>query len=572
MRWTSFFSPTLRDAPADAEAISHKLLVRGGFIRQLHSGHYTLLPLAFRVRKKIIKIVEDEMDAIGGQEVQMPTLQPSAIWKESGRWDSMGEIMFRLEDRHGSESALGVTAEEIFATVANEISSYKQLPQMWYQIHTKFRDEARPKSGLLRVREFTMKDAYSFDINEEGLSDAFDKQHQAYLKIFKRLDLDVIPVEASSGNMGGSDSIEFMVQAPSGEDDVLLCTSCGYAANIEKAISRVDDVTDSAGPDVPQKFATPGIRTIKALAEAGHAAINQIKTMVYVIDEQLTLVLVRGDQFINEQKLADVTQAILIRPARREETVKFLGAEPGSLGAVGVETLPVFADFSLRGRTDMTTGANEDDFHFSGVDIERDIQVDDWMDLREVQEGESCINCGNSLNRVSTIETGHIFKLGTKYAEAFGAKVLDANGSNCPLIMGSYGIGIERAMATIVETHYDDKGIIWPVSVAPFHVVITIVQMKNAESVQVANELYESMTNSGIDVLIDDRDARAGVKFADAELIGIPVRITVGPKGIADGVVEVTTRKNSETTLIKITDVISNVSDLLHAYSSSTDS
>ena len=572
MRWTSFFSPTLRDAPADAEAISHKLLVRGGFIRQLHSGHYTLLPLAFRVRKKIIKIVEDEMDAIGGQEVQMPTLQPSAIWKESGRWDSMGEIMFRLEDRHGSESALGVTAEEIFATVANEISSYKQLPQMWYQIHTKFRDEARPKSGLLRVREFTMKDAYSFDINEEGLSDAFDKQHQAYLKIFKRLDLDVIPVEASSGNMGGSDSIEFMVQAPSGEDDVLLCTSCGYAANIEKAISRVDDVTDSAGPDVPQKFATPGIRTIKALAEAGHAATNQIKTMVYVIDEQLTLVLVRGDQFINEQKLADVTQAILIRPARREETVKFLGAEPGSLGAVGVETLPVFADFSLRGRTDMTTGANEDDFHFSGVDIERDIQVDDWMDLREVQEGESCINCGNSLNRVSTIETGHIFKLGTKYAEAFGAKVLDANGSNCPLIMGSYGIGIERAMATIVETHYDDKGIIWPVSVAPFHAVITIVQMKNAESVQVANELYESMTNSGIDVLIDDRDARAGVKFADAELIGIPVRITVGPKGIADGVVEVTTRKNSETTLIKITDVISNVSDLLRAYSSSTDS
>ena len=270
MRWTSFFSPTLRDAPADAEATSHKLLVRAGFIRQLHSGHYTLLPLAFKVRKKIIQIIEEEMDAIGGQEVQMPTLQPSSVWKESGRWDSMGDIMFRLEDRHGGEAALGVTAEEIFATVASEISSYKQLPQMWYQIHTKFRDEPRPKSGLLRVREFTMKDAYSFDADEDGLNTAFEKQHQAYLKIFDRLDLDVIPVEASSGNMGGSDSIEFMVQAPSGEDDVMLCSSCGYSANIEKAISRLDAITDSPGPSAPEKFATPGIRTIAALADAGH--------------------------------------------------------------------------------------------------------------------------------------------------------------------------------------------------------------------------------------------------------------------------------------------------------------
>ena len=561
MRWTSFFSPTLRDAPADAEATSHKLLVRAGFIRQLHSGHYTLLPLAFRVRKKIIQIVEEEMDAIGGQEVQMPTLQPSSVWKESGRWDSMGDIMFRLEDRHGGEAALGVTAEEIFATVASEISSYKQLPQMWYQIHTKFRDEPRPKSGLLRVREFTMKDAYSFDADEEGLSTAFEKQHQAYLKIFDRLDLDVIPVEASSGNMGGSDSIEFMVQAPSGEDDVMLCSSCGYSANIEKAISRLDAITDSPGPSAPEKFATPGIRTIAALADAGHDGENQIKTMVYVVDGQVTLVLVRGDHFINEQKLADATQANNIRPARREETIEHLGAEPGSLGAVNVSDLPIFADHALQGRTNMTTGANENDFHLSGVDIDRDITVGEWMDLREVQDGELCANCGANLSKVQTIEAGHIFKLGTKYAETFGAKVLDADGKSMPLVMGSYGIGIERAMATIVETHHDENGIIWPLSVAPFHVVITVVQMKDEASVEVAEALYGELIESGVEVLLDDRDARAGVKFADAELIGIPLRVTVGPKGIANDVVELVDRRDGEMVSIKINEVVSNIKD-----------
>ena len=561
MRWTSFFSPTLRDAPADAEATSHKLLVRAGFIRQLHSGHYTLLPLAFRVRKKIIQIVEEEMDAIGGQEVQMPTLQPSSVWKESGRWDSMGDIMFRLEDRHGGEAALGVTAEEIFATVASEISSYKQLPQMWYQIHTKFRDEPRPKSGLLRVREFTMKDAYSFDADEDGLDTAFEKQHQAYLKIFDRLDLNVIPVEASSGNMGGSDSIEFMVQAPSGEDDVMLCSSCGYSANIEKAISRLDAITDSPGPSAPEKFATPGIRTIAALADAGHDGENQIKTMVYVVDGQVTLVLVRGDHFINEQKLADATQANNIRPARREETIEHLGAEPGSLGAVNVSDLPIFADHALQGRTNMTTGANENDFHLSGVDIDRDITVSEWMDLREVQDGELCANCGANLSKVQTIEAGHIFKLGTKYAETFGAKVLDADGKSMPLVMGSYGIGIERAMATIVETHHDENGIIWPLSVAPFHVVITVVQMKDEASVEVAEALYGELIESGVEVLLDDRDARAGVKFADAELIGIPLRVTVGPKGIANDVVELVDRRDREMVSIKINEVVSNIKD-----------
>ena len=406
-----------------------------------------------------------------------------------------------------------------------------------------------------------MKDAYSCELDDAGLDTAFEKQHQAYLRIFSRLDLDAIPVEASSGNMGGSDSIEFMVQAPSGEDDVMLCSSCGYSANIEKAISRVDEVEDSVGPETPEKFATPGIRTIAELANAGHPANKQIKTMVFVIDGQVTLALVRGDHFINEQKLADATQANTIRQARREETVESLGAEPGSLGAVNVKNVPIFADHALQERTNMTTGANEDDFHFSGVDVARDIAVAEWMDLREVQDGELCANCGANLSKVSTIESGHIFKLGTKYAETFGAKVLDADGKTTPIVMGSYGIGVERAMATIVETHHDDNGIIWPMSVAPFHVVITVVQMKDGKSVEVAETIYEKLLNSGVEVLLDDRDARAGVKFADAELIGIPLRITIGPKGITNGVVEVIDRRDGNMDSVKIDDVVVNIQD-----------
>ena len=563
MRWTSLFSPTLRDAPGDAEAESHKLLIRGGYIRQLHSGHYILLPLAHRVRKKIIAIIEEEMDSIGGQQVQMPTLQPASTWQKSGRWESMGEIMFRLEDRHGAEAALGVTAEEIFAIVGSEITSYKQLPQMWYQIHTKYRDEARPKSGLLRVREFTMKDAYSFDLDEQGLDASFNLQHEAYSRIFKRMDLEAIPVEASSGNMGGSDSIEFMVRADSGEDKTVICSGCGYGANIEKAISYLDEVSDDGGPEKPEKFATPGIRTIAELADSGHPSINQIKTMVYVIDGQITLALVRGDHQLNEQKLADATGAVLIRQARSEETLDFLGAEPGSLGAVGVSDCPIYADSSLMGRTNMVTGANENDYHFSGVSVERDLNVDEWVDLREVQSGDLCSACKEPLEIVPTIESGHIFKLGTKYAETFGVSVLDENGKSRTVVMGSYGIGVERAMATIVETHFDDKGIIWPLAVAPFEVVVTIVQPKDEENVRIGEHIYESLLNLGVEVLLDDRDARPGVKFADAELIGIPYRVTVGPKGIADGVIEFAPRASGEATLVPIEETPSYIAEII---------
>ena len=565
MRWTSLFSPTLRDAPGDAEADSHKLLVRGGYIRQLHSGHYILLPLAHRVRKKIIAIIQEEMDSIGGQQVQMPTLQPASTWQKSGRWESMGEIMFRLEDRHGAEAALGVTAEEIFAIVGSEITSYKQLPQMWYQIHTKYRDEARPKSGLLRVREFTMKDAYSFDLDEQGLDASFTLQHEAYSRIFDRMDLQAIPVEASSGNMGGSDSVEFMVRADSGEDQTVICAGCGYGANIEKAVSYLEPLADEDGPEQPEKFATPGIRTIAELASSGHLAHNQIKTMVYVIDEQITLALLRGDHQLNEQKLADATGATLIRQARSEETLGFLGAEPGSLGAVGVSGCPIYADNALKDRTNMVTGANENDYHFSGVSIERDITVDEWVDLREVQSGDLCLTCMEPLDIVPTIESGHIFKLGTKYAETFGVNVLDENGKSRTVVMGSYGIGVERAMATIVETHFDDKGIVWPLAVAPFEVIVTIVQPKDEENVRIGEQIYDSLLNLGIEVLLDDRDARPGVKFADAELIGVPYRVTIGPKGIGDGVVEFAPRTSGEATLIPIEETPSYIAEIIQS-------
>ena len=564
MRWSTLFTPTLRDAPGDAEAISHKLLVRGGFIRQLHAGHYTYLPLGYRVRQKIIRIIQEEQDRIGGQEIQVPTMHPASVWQESGRWESMGDVMFRLDDRHGSPQALGVTAEEIFATVGSELTSYKQLPQMWYQINTKFRDEARPKSGLLRVREFTMKDAYSFDLDEAGLDASFDRQHQAYLRTFERFDLAAIPVEASSGNMGGSDSIEFMVQAEAGEDDVVVCGNCGYAANIEKAVSAIPGVEDGPGPDAPEKFPTPGIRTIAALEE--HAtAERQIKTLVFVVDGQVTLALLRGDHQLNEQKLADATQANTVRPATPDEAHAALGAMPGSLGAVGVADLPILADPALRGRRDMTTGANEDDWHYRGVDIDRDIQVGQWVELREVSAGEACPKCATALDIVPTIESGHIFKLGRKYAETFGALVLDQNGKQVPVIMGSYGIGVDRAIATIIETHHDDNGIVWPTSVAPYEVVITIVQMKDEDSVATAERLYHALAAAGIDVLLDDRDARPGVKFADAELIGIPHRIGVGPKALAEGNVEYTPRASGDTQMVPVTEIADRIIAVVEA-------
>ena len=547
MRWSQGFFPTLRDDPADAEAVSHKLLVRAGFIRQLMSGSYTLLPLGQRVCLKIEGIIRKEMNAIGGQEFHLPALHPAEIWQKSGRGELMGDEMFRLKDRKGADLVLGMTAEEVFTTISTELRSYKQLPQIWYQIQKKFRDEPRPKSGLLRVREFTMKDAYSLDVTAEGLDFAFQRHFEAYRKMFGRCGLETMAVEASSGAMGGSESVEFMVKSDAGEDLIASCGMCGYAGNLEKATSKLPAVEDEAGPGAPEKFATPGVRTIEDLTgfEGGAPAERQIKTLVFVLDGETTLVLLRGDHPLSEQKLLDATGVQDARPASDAEIQSALGASAGSLGAVGV-SLPVLADVALEGRTNLTTGANEDDFHVRGVDVARDISVDQWLDLREVQPGEACPMCDSALAVAKSIEVGHIFKLGTRYTERFGATVLDENGKAVPIIMGCYGIGVERAMASVAELHHDEHGIVWPLAVAPFEVVVTVVKPKETATREAGETLYEALKENGVDVLLDDRDERPGVKFKDADLLGVPYRITVGPKGIADGKVEITKRKTQK--------------------------
>ena len=548
MRWSSLFIPTLREAPAEAEAVSHQLLVRGGFIRQLQSGHYSMLPLAWRVNKKIVKILCEEMDLIGAQEVMLPAIHPASVWQKSGRWDAIGDDMFRFVDRKDAEQVLAMTNEEVVATVALELSSYRDLPQMWYQIQTKFRDEPRPKSGLLRVREFDMKDSYSIDIDDAGLDNSFNLHHQAYERIFARLGLNAIPVEASSGAMGGSDSVEFMVESPAGEDDVAVCDSCDYSANVERATSIIPDVENRLGNETLEKFETPNIRTIEALSESEHPPEHQIKTLVYMVDGELSLILLRGDHQFQEQKFRDSTSAMEIAPAEEETIKKALGASPGSLGAVGIDGIKTFADPSLKGRSGMTTGANEDDFHLSGVDVDRDIKVDQWVDVRSIADGEGCPSCSNPLRVVRCIEAGHIFKLGRKYSEAMGVSVLDSEGNSQIPTMGSYGIGVGRAMAAIAETCCDDSGLIWPISVAPYEVVLTVVKTDDENSMEVADKIYKDLKAHGIDVLFDDREERPGVKFADAELIGIPLRVTIGPRGLENGIVEFLDRSDPEKT------------------------
>ena len=550
VRWSTTFIPTLRDDPADAEAISHKLLIRAGYARQLMAGVYSLLPLGLRVSEKIEAIIREEIGRIGGQEFRLPCLHPKEVWERSGRWEKMDGEMFQFEDRRGSDVGLGMTHEEIFTHLVSEVRSYKQLPQIWYQFQTKFRDEPRPKSGLLRVREFTMKDSYSMDVDVEGLDHAFDEHFKAYRRIFNRLGFETVAVEASSGSMGGDQSVEFMLRTEAGEDWVVACGACGYAANIEKATSVIEPSTDGEGLPQPEKFPTPDVRTIDDLANLAGAEVpadRQIKTLVYSIDEKVVLVLLRGDHSLVDQKLIDNVEAESLRPASESEIRAALGASPGSLGAVGDHGLFVIADESLRGRRDMVTGANEDGFHLRGVDVERDIDVKGWLDLRAVESGESCPVCAESLEAYKCLEVGHIFKLGTFYSEAMGAKVLDSNGKSVPVVMGSYGIGIDRNMAAVVEANHDESGIVWPVSVAPFEVVVSVVKPKEVKCLEAGEMIYDALLEAGIDVLLDDRDERPGVKFKDADLVGIPFRVTVGPKGLDNGVVEVKSRRTGET-------------------------
>jgi len=564
MRWSQMHIPTLREDPADADAPSHRLLLRAGYIRQLMAGHYSLLPLAVRVRAKVIEIIREELNRVGAQECMLPTMHPADIWRRTGRWEVMGEEMFRLRDRKGTDVALGMTHEEIFTTLALELNSYRQLPQMWYQFQTKFRDEPRPKAGLMRTREFTMKDSYSFDLAPEGLDHSFSLHHAAYTRVFARLGIPAIPVEASSGTMGGSTSTEFMCPSETGEDFVIHCPACGYAANVEKATAPVAEVSDDAGPATPERFDTPQARTIEDLALRFDApADRQIKTLVHVLDGRLTLVLLRGDHSLAEQKLIDTTGARELRPAHLEEIRAVLGASPGSLGAVGVSALSVIADEALRGRRNMFTGANVDDVHLRGVDVERDIVVGQWADLREVVAGEACPQCGQPLQVQKAIEVGHIFKLGYKYSEALGASVLDKDGKRVPVIMGSYGIGVERAMAAIVECHHDERGIVWPVAVAPFDVAVVIAQPNDAETAAVGERCYEELCAAGVEVVVDDRPERVGVKFRDVELVGIPLRVTVGKRGVVDGVVELTERATGETRTVPFDEVTDEIRKVL---------
>jgi prolyl-tRNA synthetase len=549
MRWSRAFIPTLRDDPADAESANHRLLVRGGFVRRLMAGSWSLLPLGKRVAAKVERIIREEMDRIGGQEMLLPVVHPADPWKKTGRWDDVEGIIVKFQDRKESDMLLAITHEEIFTLIATELSSYRQLPQLWYHLQTKFRDEPRPRGGLLRVREFTMKDSYSFDVDPAGLDVQFEAHRGAYSRIFERLGIEAIAVHASSGAMGGKESVEFMVESEAGEDDIVVCPNCGYAANTERATSGAPPVEDESWEGEPEEFDTPGIRTIAALAQAFEfaSADRQIKTLAYVVEGGLTLILLPGDHELMEQKLIDGLGTFDLRPAHDDEIVAALGAHPGSLGAVGVRHLRIIADPALRGRFNMVTGANHDDRHLRGVDVERDIAVDQWLGVRLTRLGDPCIQCGSPVQVRRSIEVGHIFKLGTKYAEALGATVVDEHGEEREIWMGSYGIGVGRNVAAIVESSHDEKGIIWPVSVAPYEVVVTAVTMEDAPTVEVAETIYAALGEAGIDVILDDRAERPGVKFADAELVGIPYRVTVGPKGLASGEVEITRRRDGFT-------------------------
>ncbi len=568
VRASKAFIPTLKEAPTDAQVASHKLLVRAGFIRQLGAGVYDHLPLARRSLARIEQVIREEMDAIGGQEFHLPALHPADLWKESGRWEVMGDNMFRLKDRKGGDYCLGMTHEEIFTAIArDELRSYRQLPQVWYQIQPKFRDEPRPKSGLLRVRQFTMKDAYSFDVDRAGLDRSYEDQRRAYERIFTRCGLDFVAVQAHSGSMGGSESSEFMVRTEAGEDLVAACPSCRYAANTETATSRLERLADQPGPAGLEKFATPGVVTIEALQRQpyGVGARRQLKTLVYVADGKPVLAVVRGDQDLNEAKLQTATGAIEVRPAHPEEIPPLMGAHAGSLGAVDFTRAPVFVDPSLAGRTNMVTGANEDGFHLRGVDVDRDVLAQGRLaDLRTVKAGEGCPRCDGTLDVFKALEVGHIFKLGTKYSESLKARVLDAAGAQVPIVMGSYGIGVERILAAAVELHHDADGIVFPLAIAPFHAAV-LPMGKEPELVQAAEQVAAALSAAGVDVLLDDRDERPGVKFKDADLIGHPIRIAVGKKGLAEGKVEWKLRSARDVTLVPMGEVAARAAALVQA-------
>jgi len=574
-RWSRLFIPTLREAPADAEVASHKFLVRAGYIRQLGAGIYNYLPLGQRSLNKVIAIVREEMDTIG-QEFFLPVIQPKELWVESGRWTGMGDNMFRLKDRKGADLCLGMTHEEVMTSIArSELRSYKQLPQIWYQIQTKFRDEPRPKSGLLRVRQFMMKDAYSFDLDEAGLDASYKKHDAVYRAIFTRAGLKFVVVEADSGAMGGSQSQEFMVYTDAGEDLIASCPVCGYAANMEKATSRLEVVTEMepTGDGTPELVATPGCAEISDVAAFFKISpASDIKCLAYMAlfkDWQPVVAFLRGDHDVNETKLLHALGAREVRFMNGEELALYLHAPAGYLGPIGHNIIPanewgftldeflkgsakdvnamgeltVIVDKSLEGRRNLVCGANKLDYHLRNVVPGRDFTWTLSADIRSVNEDEACPTdgCAGKLVVGTAVEVGHIFKLGTKYSESMGARVLDANGREVMPIMGCYGIGIERILTAAIEQSNDANGFWLPASIAPFTVVITVTNMADEKLRETGENLAAELDAAGIDVLLDDRDERAGVKFKDADLVGIPYRVNVGKKA-AGGVVELVTR------------------------------
>ncbi len=569
MRWSTLFIPTLRETPAEAEVISHQLLLRAGYIRQLSAGIYSYLLLAQRSLLKIQQIVREEMNAIGGQEMLLPALNPAEVWQESGRWDVMGDNMFRLKDRFGRDLCLGMTHEEVVTTIARgELRSYKQLPQIWYQIQTKFRDEPRPKSGLLRVRQFIMKDAYTFDIDASGLDVAYDKHYGAYRRIFDRCGLEYTVVEAHSGAMGGSQSHEFMVRSDAGEDFVVHCTKCGYSANLEKAISvaTAPSVADIDGDLSPEEFHTPNIKTIAEVAAfTGLPETSQMKSLIMVADNRPVLVMLRGDHQLSETKLISLLNATDVRPAHPHEILDWFGASAGSLGPVGVSKIRILADAALSGRRNMIAGANKNDYHLKNVTPGEDFQAE-YVDLRQVAPGDACPNCGAVLNVMKAIEIGHIFKLGYKYSESMGLRVLGEDGKEITPIMGSYGIGIERILTCAIELFHDKDGMALPVSIAPFTVVITPVNYADSLQREAADLLYAECAKAGLDVLLDDRDERPGVKFKDADLIGIPYRITVGKK-LSSGKIEFAERRTHASEDVLVHDAMSHLQKKVREFS-----
>ncbi len=566
MKLSQMFIPTLRETPAEAEIASHKLMLRAGLMRKLAAGIYSFLPLGYRVLRKVEQIIREEMDNEGGQELLMSALLPAEVYQETGRWDVFGPEMFRLKDRHQRDFCLGPTHEEVFTDiVSNEVKSYRQLPLCLYQIQTKYRDERRPRFGVMRSREFIMKDAYSFDINSEGLDKSYKKMYNAYCKAFNRMGLDYIVVDADTGAMGGSGSQEFMVKSEVGEDIVAYCEKCTYAANIEKAECLPAISPNNEDKEKPlERVSTPNVGTIEEITEFFDCQPEiLVKTLIYKADEEIIAVMIRGDRELNETKLQNILKCTELEMADTETIKKVTGANVGYAGPVGLK-IDIVADLEVANMKNFITGANETDYHYKNVNINRDFKARQVKDIRTIVDGDKCPKCNATIKTINGIEVGHIFKLATKYSEALKCIYLDDNGKEQLIVMGCYGIGVNRSMAAIIEQNNDEDGIIWPISVAPYHVIIVPVKTNNQAQMKLSEEIYKKLKLAGIEVVLDDRNERPGVKFKDADLIGYPIRITVGRKA-EEGVIEFKLRKEKDskekTVEQAINDVISIIKD-----------